>query len=160
VRPDLDQGDLVPGAEHRSVAGSRFDHVKLRSLTRRVIDREVLGGPLEQVHRLDHPKVADGAEPSAPSADVWSTPEGDPDAQRLGELPLEPGARLPLLEVRSGPEDSTATGADGYDLWYRLALPDGDDGWVQAAIPSSFETGSDGEPASVRFDVLPAAAAS
>lgn len=100
------------------------------------------------------------SEPSAPSADVWSAPEGDEGARRTGELPLESGARYPLQEVRAGPEDSTATDANGYDLWYRLALPDGVDGWLRAAVPSSFETGSDGEPATVRFDLLAPAAAS
>jgi hypothetical protein len=35
-------------------------------------------------------------------------------------------------------------------------LPDGRAGWVQAAIPSTFETGSDGRPSSVYFDFYPA----
>ena len=35
-------------------------------------------------------------------------------------------------------------------------LTDGTVGWVQAALPSANDTGSDGRPSSVRFQFLPA----
>jgi hypothetical protein len=65
------------------------------------------------------------------------------------------GARFTLLEVHVGSEDSRATGSNAYDLWYRLQLPDGTTGWAQAAIASTFETGSNGAPSSVYFALLP-----
>jgi hypothetical protein len=48
--------------------------------------------------------------------------------------------------------------AEAYRLWYRIALPDGNEGWVRAAVPTDYDTGSDGRPSSVRFDFLPALA--
>lgn len=88
---------------------------------------------------------------------LWSAPP-TPGARQeaVGELPLVPGARLTLLEVWAGPEDSRETSAQGYQLWYRVALPAGGTGWVQAAQPSPFETGSDGRPSSVELVLLPA----
>lgn len=72
-----------------------------------------------------------------------------------GELALLPGTRYPLLEVWAGAETSGTTGADAYQVWYRIALPDGRSGWVQAAVPTTQETGSDGQPATVQFNFLP-----
>ena len=72
---------------------------------------------------------------------------------------LRPGERFALLDVRAGPEDSHATSALAYELWYRIRLPDGRSGWVQAAVPSSFETGADGRPSSVSFNFYPAISA-
>jgi murein DD-endopeptidase MepM/ murein hydrolase activator NlpD len=95
------------------------------------------------------------ASPPQPSLTLWSAPPGGAQ-QAVGELPLEPGARLMLLEVRAGPEDSRETSAEGYALWYRVAAPDGAEGWVQAALASPFETGGDGRPSSVEFALLPA----
>ncbi len=76
--------------------------------------------------------------------------------QSLGALTLQPGARMVLLEVQAGPEAPPTTSALSYDLWYRIALPDERSGWVQAAVSSTFETGSDGRPSSVYFNFVPA----
>jgi hypothetical protein len=65
---------------------------------------------------------------------------------------LQPGERFPLLEVRASPEDSRGTSALAYELWYRMRLPNGDEGWVQAVVPSSFESGADGRPSSLYFN--------
>jgi uncharacterized protein YgiM (DUF1202 family) len=73
----------------------------------------------------------------------------------LSNLELNAGDRYPLLAVVAGEEDATGTSAEAYEGWYQIALPDGGQGWVQAAIPTSYDTGSDGRPSSVRFDLLP-----
>ena len=95
--------------------------------------------------------VATGAGDIAP---LWSQPPDRADAARLGELPLRAGDRYRLLAIDAGPEDSRETSAEGYRLWYQIAVPDGDPVWVQAAIPTPYDTGSDGRPSSVRFDFL------
>jgi murein DD-endopeptidase MepM/ murein hydrolase activator NlpD len=85
---------------------------------------------------------------------LWSAPPGERQ-EALGELPLTPGERLPLLEVRGGPEDSRETSAQGYLLWYRVVTPDGREAWVEAAVASPFEVGGDGRPSSVELTLLP-----
>jgi hypothetical protein len=86
---------------------------------------------------------------------VWSAPKHLDGARQIDELVTRPGDRHRLLEIDPGDPASTETSAEGYDLWYRIALPDGGDSWVQAAIPSKRETGSDGRPATVRYRFLP-----
>jgi hypothetical protein len=89
---------------------------------------------------------------------LWSAPAGDAGAEALGEMwAITPGADFSLLEIAAGAEDTTGTSAEAYRLWYRIALPTGAEGWVQAAVPSTNDTGSDGRPSSVRFHFLPAA---
>jgi murein DD-endopeptidase MepM/ murein hydrolase activator NlpD len=90
---------------------------------------------------------------------LWSAPADVDGAESLGDLALMPGERYPLREIATGDEDATGTSAEGYRLWYRLALPDGKIGWVQVAVPTDDDTGSDGRPSSVRFDFLPAVVA-
>lgn len=107
--------------------------------------------------------VPDGAEVVATgqteTAALWSAPEGAPDATRLGDLVLDPGSRFPLRAIDAGPEVSQGTSATSYHLWYQITPPDDEAAWVQAAVPSSFETGADGRPSSVRFDFLLSATA-
>ncbi len=86
---------------------------------------------------------------------LWSAPSDHADAEQVGDLPLNAGDRYRLLSIATGPEASTETSADGYRLWYRIVVPDVGRAWVQAAIPSTDDTGSDGRPSSVRFNLLP-----
>jgi murein DD-endopeptidase MepM/ murein hydrolase activator NlpD len=87
---------------------------------------------------------------------LWSAPAGDAGAEAFGEISaITPGAAFSLIEIAAGAEDTTGTSAEAYRLWYRIALPTGAEGWVQAAVPSANDTGSDGRPSSVRFDFLP-----
>jgi hypothetical protein len=79
------------------------------------------------------------------------------DAEPAGELALAPGDRYPLLAIDAGEEASTGTSAEAYRLWYQIALPDETEGWVQAAVPSDNDTGSDGRPSSVRLTMVPVA---
>jgi murein DD-endopeptidase MepM/ murein hydrolase activator NlpD len=98
--------------------------------------------------------------PVSPSVTLWSAaPGAAAPPQSLGELALQPGDRVVLLAVHAGPEAPPTTSALSYDLWYRIALPDERSGWVQAAVPSTFETGGDGRPSSVRFNFVPASEA-
>ena len=92
----------------------------------------------------------------SPSIALWSGPPDAAARSVLDTLALRAGERFPLLEMRAGPEDSRETSALGYQLWYAIGLPDGRSAWVQAAIPSAFETGSDGRPSSIYFNFLPA----
>jgi hypothetical protein len=97
--------------------------------------------------------VSEAAPVSTP---VWTTPLGIDGAEILGDLTLGASDRYPLLAVDVGTEDATGASAEIYRVWYQLALPNGDIGWVQAAVPMNYDTGSDGRPSSVRFDFLPA----
>lgn len=105
--------------------------------------------------------VLDGAEvvvsSSAPATTpLWTAPADLKDATPAGDFPLTPGERYPLLAIDSGAEDATGTSAEATRLWYRIALPDGDGAWVQAAVPQAIDTGDDGRPSSLRFEFLPA----
>jgi murein DD-endopeptidase MepM/ murein hydrolase activator NlpD len=101
-------------------------------------------------------EVVVASQPVSQSITLWSAPPDDPAREALGELELHSGERFPLLEVRADPEDTRETSALAYRLWYSLRLPNGADGWIQTAVPSTFETGGDGRPSSVRFNFLPA----
>jgi hypothetical protein len=91
---------------------------------------------------------------------LWSAPAGDPGAEAVAELSAITGdAVFSLLEIAAGAEEATGTSAEAYRLWYHIALATGADGWVQAAVPSTNDTGSDGRPSSVRFHFLPGVAA-
>jgi len=94
------------------------------------------------------------ARESAAEAVLWSTPSDQAKAKRVGGLPLNPGDRYRLLSIATGPEAALETSAEGYRLWYRIVVPDIDRVWVQAAIPSSNDSGADGRPSSIRFDFL------
>jgi hypothetical protein len=106
-------------------------------------------------------EVVVAAQPIASSVTLWAdiAEDGAPQ-QAQGEIGLESGARFTLLAVRVGPEATQATSAQSYVLWYRVRLPDGREGWLQAAVPSDFETGSDGRPSTTRFNLLPTIEAS
>lgn len=90
---------------------------------------------------------------------LWRAPADRGDAESLGEVALASGESYPLLEIAAGDEAATGTSAEATSLWYRIATPDGRDGWVQAVVPVAIDAGSDGRPSSLRFHFLPAAVA-
>lgn len=94
--------------------------------------------------------VARGARELVP---VWSGPGGE----AIGEVALSPGDRYVLRGIEAGEPDADGTSAEAYRLWYRISAPerDGDPLWVEALWASDEVLGSDGRPASVRFDFLP-----
>jgi murein DD-endopeptidase MepM/ murein hydrolase activator NlpD len=102
--------------------------------------------------------VVVASQPLSEKLTLWSEPHNAPGAEPVarGEVVLEPGMQMDLLGRRPGREDSRQPGAGGYALWYQVRLPDGRTGWLQGAAPSTFETGSNGRPSTVRFDLLPA----
>lgn len=100
--------------------------------------------------------VAEGAPASVP---LWTLPAAASRGERLGDLALVPSDRYSLLAVVTGEEAATGTSAEATRLWYRLRLPEGRDGWVQAAVPDRIESGNDGRPSSLRFHFLPAVVA-
>ena len=107
-----------------------------------------------------HTELLDGSEAvvamtATGEVDVWSAPPPD-GAEPLRTLLLRPGDRYALLAIDAGQAASEGTSAEAYRLWYRITLPDGTAGWVQAALPAANDTGSDGRPSSVRFQLLPA----
>lgn len=87
--------------------------------------------------------------------EVWSAPADQVGAEPTGSLPLAPGERYALSAVATGDPAGTGTSAEAYRLWYRIVLPTGDEGWVDAVRPSAEETGSDGRPSAIRFVFLP-----
>lgn len=105
--------------------------------------------------RLDGVAEVEVASHAAASTSLWSAPEDRVGAERLGDLALEPGTRFPLRSAVAGREATERTSAESYRLWFELDLPDRSIGWVRAAVPSDFDTGSDGRPSSVVFNFLP-----
>lgn len=99
-------------------------------------------------------RVAVVTQPLSQSVALWSAPPGNAGAQVLDQLVLQSGAQFPLVGAQAGPEDSRETSAAGYQLWYQISLPDGRSGWVQAAVASSFETGTDGRASTVFFNFV------
>lgn len=95
------------------------------------------------------PQAMDG------TVDLWSAPTDHDDARQIGTLPLRPGDRLRWISVATGQEASLQTSAEGYRLWVRIDSPQGKRGWVQAAVASNNDTGNDGRPSSVWFNLLP-----
>jgi murein DD-endopeptidase MepM/ murein hydrolase activator NlpD len=133
----------IDAPEHPSAMGWRNPtHV----IARRLFGE---GGPAENAEVA----VPEGADEAAV---LWSEPSDHEDAREVDELPLNAGERYPLLSVATGREASEGTSAEAYRLWYRIELPDGDRVWVRAASASENDTGSDGRPSSVRFDLIPA----
>ncbi len=90
----------------------------------------------------------------AASTPLRTAPD-DPGATTLGDLALIPGDRYLLLAVEAGAEDAIETSAEATRLWYQIALPNGDQGWVRAAVPMDIDRGVDGRPSSLRFDFVP-----
>jgi hypothetical protein len=101
-------------------------------------------------------QVVVASQPTSQTVTLWSAAPDDAARAAVGEVELRPGERFALLSSYAGPEDTRATSALAYRLWYEIELPDGRRGWVQAAIPSTFETGSDGRPSSIYFNLYPA----
>lgn len=95
-------------------------------------------------------------EPASPTVELWDTVDqnGVPSGP-LGTLALQSATRFVALESRAGPLQPSTTGAQSYAVWYRLALPDGRSAWASGLVPSDSDTGSDGRPSSVRFNLLP-----
>jgi hypothetical protein len=100
-------------------------------------------------------QVAVSSSPSAQTTALWSAPPWRDGASGTGRLDLEPGTRFRLLQIATGPDDSTGRNANAYRLWFRIDAG-GDPAWVQAAVPSTVDRGLDGAPSAVLFDFLPA----
>jgi hypothetical protein len=97
--------------------------------------------------------VPDGIDEIAP---VWSLPADRQHAEEVGEQRLSPGNRFALLQIAAGPKATNGWSAERYRLWYRVALDKANSGWIQAAVPSNRETGSDGRPSALQFVLIPA----
>lgn len=98
--------------------------------------------------------------PISLSVTLWSTPPDDNARKALGNVELHPGERFALLAIYASTEDTRQTSALGYQVWYHIKVQESLTGWVQATVPSTFETGSDGRPSSVYFNFFPAIEAS
>ena len=70
----------------------------------------------------------------------------------MGNLSLEPGERYPLHEIATGDEARHWDQCRGVLALVPHRAANGESAWVQAAVPSVNDTGSDGRPSSVRFD--------
>jgi murein DD-endopeptidase MepM/ murein hydrolase activator NlpD len=116
-----------------------------RNPTHVIGNRLLLDGPLT----VQVPAGAGGATP------LTSVPWQRSDAYDTGLVDLFPGARYSVLAVDAGEEASTGTSAEAYYLSYLIETDTGASGWVRAAVADSGDTGSDGRPSSVRFNLLP-----
>ena len=87
-------------------------------------------------------------------AETWSLPADRTAAHRVGRVRLTTGDRYPLLDIAAGPEASIGWGAERYRLWYQITA--GEPVWVQAATPSTVETGGDGRPSALQLPLIPA----
>jgi murein DD-endopeptidase MepM/ murein hydrolase activator NlpD len=76
------------------------------------------------------------------------------DTAESGAVALEPGQRLPLLEVATGYEATLETSAAAYSVWCKVELPQGDNGWLPAVRATNEYVQTDGRPATVRIDLL------
>jgi murein DD-endopeptidase MepM/ murein hydrolase activator NlpD len=117
--------------------------------------------PTHIINRLLLPGGAVGevvvaTQPISQSAQLWTGGPNDNARQPLAIIELLPGERWLLYSIATAPDDSRTTSALSYELWYEIGRPDEPRGWVQAAIPSTFETGSDGRPSSVYLLFVPA----
>jgi hypothetical protein len=98
--------------------------------------------------------VAQGADPVAR---FWTSSPDDEATEPAGELSLVAGARYRLLDISRGREATRATSAESYRLWYQVQSSSDGAVWIQAAVPSDEETGSDWRPSALRFAFLPVA---
>jgi len=75
----------------------------------------------------------------------------DPDAgsEVLNKLSIASGDTFALIDLSGGDPASTGTSAEAYEYWLRISAADGAEGWIQAAIPSDRESGSDGRHSAV-----------
>lgn len=89
------------------------------------------------------------------SISLWTAPADAEGAEPLGDMEITPGDRFPLLAVSTGDAASTGASAEAYRLWYQIALTERETTWVQAALPSPLETGSDGRPSAVLLAFVP-----
>jgi murein DD-endopeptidase MepM/ murein hydrolase activator NlpD len=88
------------------------------------------------------------------AVDLWSAPPDQDGAAIVGTLSVLPGDRFRLQAVATGPEASEESSAEGYHVWYQINVGPGDRAWVQAAVPSFEDTGSDGRPSGVTYAFL------
>jgi murein DD-endopeptidase MepM/ murein hydrolase activator NlpD len=97
--------------------------------------------------------------PSSPAStegiSLWSAPPVAEEPRVLAPISWQPGQPFALLGTWTGAENTRETSARSYEVWYNIRLSDGREGWVTAVEPSSFETGSNGAPATVYFNLLP-----
>jgi hypothetical protein len=101
--------------------------------------------------------VVVATQPVSATLSLWTElDEAGQPSGNMGDIQPRPGTRFPLLELRGGAEAPGATTAQAYSLWYKIRLPDIRAGWVQAAVPSTFETGADGHPSTIFFNFYPA----
>lgn len=105
-------------------------------------------------------EVIVASEPPASSLRLWSRPDTSTGSKEHATISASPGERFPLVTIHTGPVASDETSANGYVLWYEIRLSEGGTGWVQAVVPDSFETGSDGRPSTSRFALYPALSSS
>jgi hypothetical protein len=92
--------------------------------------------------------VAEGA---SATIDLFEAPDGEP----VDTIAVEQGQEFTLTGVEAGDPLSQETSAEGYRLWYEIELAAGESGWFRALAASDEDTGSDGRPSSIRFNLLP-----
>ena len=81
------------------------------------------------------------------SIDILREPEAA--SESTGTSAMDADTVFPVTDFAVGDSALTATSAEAYEVWFKVELDDGGEGWVRGAIPSTRETGSDGRPSAV-----------
>ncbi len=76
-----------------------------------------------------------------------------PGGETTGSIEVSPGLLLGVLDLAIGDVATRETSAGSYLLWANIATGDAT-GWLQVAVPSAADTGTDGRPSSVEFPFL------
>jgi hypothetical protein len=81
--------------------------------------------------------------------ELFERPGGEP----TGSIEILPGLLLGASDLEIGDPGTRETSALGYLLWANVVTADAS-GWLQVAVPSLADTGTDGRPSSVDFPFL------
>lgn len=118
------------------------------------VDHGWLNPTAAALERLDPAALADLLLVANSASDSELVLRTDPDANAGALGPMTVEEIVVLDEVVAGDPVTTETSADAYDAWLQVSTTDGTTGWLQVAVPSLFETGSDGRPSAVERPIL------
>ena len=127
----------IDAPEHPSVMGWRNpSHV----IAQRIADH----GEIVVVAAGDTPVIAE----------LWPEHGSTGGPSQASEATLQPSQHELATAMDVGDEAGSDTSAEAYHIWAALELQDGTTGWTPVCVPSDYETGTDGRPSSVTWNVV------